>query len=290
MFIFSKIIKYSSSAFIIGSTCLALSGCINKQPDEFSRISALQANVSSINAIRQNALQETAGSLGAQAGLAWRSKQLNQIIKANSHELDRVFNFNGMLLDKNILPPVLTEGRNTLNLSNNETIRLSDHDYQIVSPARFVTAAPTWRDYLLMSYKKPETPSNSYLPKNKEELKVWNKYLALGWNSGVNQAANIFAANLARLQRDFNGIILYRKLYAQHMVSAPFVSQADLGVTGDRNSIHINDRILRITAVSELDTNSKHWQPVLTETPIPNDKSNQIEDKLRLKHLVEKLR
>ncbi|OGT07401.1 MAG: hypothetical protein A2X78_01005 [Gammaproteobacteria bacterium GWE2_37_16] len=271
-----------------------LTGCANKQPDEFSRISAFRSGAGdNINGIRRTVLQETAGGLGAQAGLAWRSRQLNQIIKDNSRTLDQIFNFNAMLLDNNVLPPVLVEGRNTLNLANNETIRLSDHDYQIIFSARFVTASPSWRDYLWLNYKKPEPPNTSLLPKNKQELKVWNTYLALGWNNGVQQASEIFAANLGRLKRDFGGMVLYRKLYAQNIVSAPFVSQADLGVTGDRNAIRINDRVLRITAISELDPNSKHWKPVLTEeqyvTPSEQD-VNKVESDLRLKHLLEKLK
>ena len=115
-----------------------------------------------------------------------------------------------------------------------------------------------------MSYKKPEIPNNTLLPRGEDEVKVWNKYLRLGWLNGLDQCYEIFEANMNRLHRDFEGIILYRKLYAQRLVTKPYVSAADLGVTGGGNAMRVNDRILRITATSELDPNSKHWKPVLS--------------------------
>ena len=57
-------------------------------------------------------------------------------------------------------------------------------------------------------------------------------------------------------------MVLYRKMLAQDMVSAPFVAKADLGVTGDAKEMRIDDRILRITAHSQLQTDSSKWQPI----------------------------
>ena len=50
-----------------------------------------------------------------------------------------------------------------------------------------------------------------------------------------------------------------------NMVSPPFVSHTDLGVTGDENEIHIDDRVLRITALPGLNTNSKEWRAPVTK-------------------------
>jgi len=54
--------------------------------------------------------------------------------------------------------------------------------------------------------------------------------------------------------------VLYHKLYAQNMVSAPFVAQADLGVTGDDREMRVNDRVLRITDTSRLNVDSHSWK------------------------------
>lgn len=224
---------------------------------------------SGISSIRLQALQETAMSIGAQGGLAWRAKQINCTLDRNSQNLDEVFDFNLMLLPHNILPPVLVEGRGLLDLDDNQTIRISDRTYQILSQARFVTTAPNWRDYLWQSYETPQIPFGSLLPQNCAEKEVWKTYSALGWAQGITQANQIYGTSLNRLKRDFTGMIRYRVLLSQNMVSAPFVSHVDLGITGSCSDMRINDQVLRITALPCLQTNSRCWHP----NPVCGDQS-----------------
>jgi len=217
-----------------------------------------------INKIRLEALKETATGLGAKGGLAWRSNIINKtLIKDQSH-LDSIFNFNQLLLQHNVLPPVLVESSNNLNLDNDKAIRLNSKTYRIIKQARFVTAPPTWRTYLTMNYLPPSVPDSTLLPKTKEEASAWNEFLTQGWEQGISQANDIFRSNLDRLQRDVLGMILYKKLLAQHMVSAPFVANTNLGVTGDKDEMHINDQVLRITSESKLMTDSSKWTPVFS--------------------------
>lgn len=262
--------------FFTLSLLLLTVGCSSsKSNNELSSIAALKStDATKIGAIRLDSLKQVARGLGAQAGLSWRSRQLNLILNAQKRTLDQIFNFNYLILNQNILPPILSEGRNILNLADEFTIRVSDHEFQITQPPRFITVPPNWRNYIWMGYKKPETPNSTLLPQNAAERKVWNDYIQIGWNEGIIQADQIFAANLARLQRDYEGMILYRKLLAKHMVTPPYVSQADLGVTGDGNNIHINDRVLRITSIPQLQTDTKNWQPVVTT------KSKRLQDLL----------
>lgn len=217
------------------------------------------------NRIREMAIQETALSLGAQAGLAWRAKFIDEELTQEARTLDAVFDFNALTLSHNILPPVLLEGRNTFNLADEHSIRVSDRTYKIAKQARFITTPPNWRQYLWMDYKKPDRPNITLLPKSKEEKEAWMGCIRKGWKDGVEQANIILEENVARLKEDFGGMILYRKLLAMNMVSAPFVSQADLGVTGDANQIHIDDRVLRIAALPALNTNSKAWRATVNK-------------------------
>ncbi len=229
----------------------------------YVKVGEFPASTDSINPVRWQALYETAMSLGATGALAWRSEQINASLDKNVTELNQVFDFNQLLLNDNVLPPVLVESDNSLNLASDDAIRLSAKTYRIASPARFVTAAPSWRYFLWMDYRKPGIPDRTLLPKNQGEAVVWNRFIKEGWQNGVQQANAIFASNLNRLRRDYNGMVLYRKLLAQGMVSAPFVAKADLGVTGDSKEMHIDDRVLRITAHSQLQTDSSKWQPIL---------------------------
>jgi len=219
----------------------------------------------SMSKMRSEALQEIALSTGAQAGLAWRSEQINNTLEQNAASLDRVFNFNLMLLDHNVVPPVLVEAEDTLKQSDPTSIRISDRTYQIVSQAHFATTPPNWHNYLWMNYTKPEKPMPGFLPKSKEEQIVWRKYSAIGWQNGIDQANTIYAENLSRLKRDYTGMARYRYLLSQGMVSKPYVATTSLGVTGDDSNLRINDQILRITALPQMQTNPRKWKPIFTD-------------------------
>lgn len=179
--------------------------------------------------------------------------------------LSNVFNFNPLMLEHSVLPPVLIQADNTLSLSAPDSLRISDKTYRIAKQAAFVTTPPTWRNYLWMVFKTPELPNKTLLPRTPQEERLWKKYIAIGWHKGIAQANQIFNVNLAQLKRDYEGMLLYRDLLAKHMISAPFVAKTNLGVTGDGNGININDQVLRITAAPQLQTDSKEWQPVLVK-------------------------
>ncbi len=209
--------------------------------------------------IREMALKETALSLGAQSGLAWRSKIIDEQLTKQARNLDTIYDFNSLVLEHNILPPVLLEGRNTSNMADTQTIRVSDRTYKVFKQARFITTPPTWRQYLWLDYTKPEYPNSTLLPKTKDEKQLWCIYTEKGWKNGVDQANTILEENIARIKEDFGGMIRYRKLLAMNMISPPYISHTNLGVTGNGAEIHIDDRVLRITALPALNTNSSEW-------------------------------
>lgn len=218
-----------------------------------------------ISRIREMALKETALSIGAQSGLAMRAKKINKALTRNARHLDQVYDFTALILEHNVMPPVLLSGRNTVNLADAQTIRVSDRTYKVSKQAHFISVPPTWRQYIWMDYKKPEVPHLSLLPKTKDERRLWRKFVEQGWNNGIEQANNILEERLARLQEDFLGMIRYRKLLAMNMVSPPYVANTDLGVTGDANEIHIDDRVLRITALPALNVNAKEWRAAVAK-------------------------
>lgn len=220
-----------------------------------------------VNAMREEALKEVAVSLGAQSGLHWRSEQINSSLTEKGKTLDSTYNFGRLLLPHNVLPPVLTEAHQTLNLDGPDVIRLADVTYEIESQAKFVTTVPTWRDYLWMDYPKPGKPNSGILPHNSKEIDMWRKFAEEGWNKGVDQANQIYSDNLSRLERDYTGMALYRTLRSQNIVSAPFVSRTELGVTGGGENMNVNDQVLRITALPALEPNSGRWQPALITRP-----------------------
>lgn len=215
--------------------------------------------------LRGRALQESAMTIGAQAGLAWASERVNCGLNTDKKYLETIFNFNSMMLSHGVLPPVLEEGNYSLNLADPNTIRVADKTYKIVQQARFATTPPNWREYLYMTYTKPCLPDKSLLPRTDEEQAVWRKGIHCGWDKGVQQAYNIFHQNLSRLKRDFNGMLLYRKLLQEKMISQPFVARTELGITGNGNDMRINDQVLRIVELPKLQTNSRNWRAIVVK-------------------------
>lgn len=224
---------------------------------------ALTLQRSKIGKLRQTALRDTAMSIGARSGLAWQAKRVDNYLEENRIALDQIYNFDILLMHHNVLPPILSEGHNTVHIADKRTIRIADRMYKIEQQARFVSAPPHWRDYLYLNFKAPEPPDASMLPRTRAEAKIWRHFVAKGWREGIQQANTIFANSVARLTAQFQGMLLYRKLLALHMVSPPFVAKTELGVIGGGDELTINDQVLRITALPQLQANSKKWQPAV---------------------------
>lgn len=221
---------------------------------------------SQVSEIRLKALEDTAMSLGAQGGLSSGSKEIDEGLAKDAKMLETIYNFNGMMLSHGVIPPVLVQGDNSLNLDDPDTIRIADKTYKIVKQARFVTTPPNWREYLWLSFDKPTMPAAVLLPRNYDERKRWSRAIKLGWEKGMQQAYSIFQQNLALLKRDYQGMILYRKLLKENMITSPYVSTTELGITGNGDDMRINDQVLRITTHPQLQTDSRNWRPIVVKS------------------------
>lgn len=281
------------AAFIIGglSALIALSGCTSTKKSPYvgntETLEGLQAmgragrvDVTETQSnIRVLAIKETAFSIGAQAGLAYRAKDINKYLTRHARRLDKVYDFENLMLENNVIPPVLSEGHNLLNLANPNAIRVANTSYKIDQQARFLTTPPTWRQYIWLDYKLPERPNATVLPRDNIEREAWDKYTHEGWQKGMEQADSIFSDNLARLKHDFTGIVLYRKLLAMNMVSPPYVTHTELGITGDTESMRVDDRVLRIVALPQLNVKGKEWRASVTRL---NDRLKKYQDMEKL--------
>lgn len=216
--------------------------------------------------IRKDAIREAALSYGARAGLSRRIFQIRQELEFRARYLDKVFDFSELLISAPsgllIEPPVITSGDNAMIIeASGQQAAVSDRIYNIISNARIVSAPRTWRFYLYREWGNIEPPPDILLPENDEERAIWKKLTTQGWEYGIQQANDIFEADLSRLVADFNGMVRYRMLLAQGMVSAPYALQVDRGITGGPNEMRIGDRAVEITGVPQLITGSEEWQP-----------------------------
>ena len=216
--------------------------------------------------IRMDALKEAAISFGARGGLAWRSFYIRNELDTRARYLDKVFDFRQLLIPAPsgllIEPPIISESMNNMLIeADGQTAAVSDRMYNIINNAQIVSAPRNWRTYLERDWGVVEPPPDILLPEDAEERAIWKEFVERGWEEGVRQANDIFADDLSILVADFEGMIRYRTMLAQNMVSQPYALQVDRGVTGGGDEMRVGDRAIQITGVPELITGSDQWKP-----------------------------
>lgn len=216
--------------------------------------------------IRKEALKEAALSYGARGGLASRTYDISHQLKKRESYMDKIYDFRQLLIAApsglQIEPPIISESLDALLIENDgQTAAVSDTIYNINKNVKIVSAARNWRQYLERQWGEVEEPPEILRPVNAVERALWRELVEKGWAEGTIQADEIFEQDLASLNADFSGMVRYRKLLAQSMVSPPFAQQLDRGVTGDGNTMRIGDRAVSITDAPKLISGSNTWRP-----------------------------
>jgi defect-in-organelle-trafficking protein DotC len=218
--------------------------------------------------VRAQAIQAAAAAYGSQAGNRYRASEIQKMLAARSSQYDRTFDFSAVMLEQGFLPPVITEGRDAYNQPNSFEARAADRIFKIELPARIVAAPPRWQEYLLAFPAAGAALDRSVLPSSTEEKRLWDEWASRGWEQGVALADMNFESNLGRLRRDFEGMLRFKMLYQQGLVSRPMLARTILGVTGGGNEMAIGDRIIRVSATASLNPKSKEWASPMPITHI----------------------
>jgi len=216
--------------------------------------------------IRAEALREGAISFGARSGLAWRTYEIRKQLNSKARYMDKVYNFGHLLIPAPsgflIEPPIISESLNAMLIEGDGLqAAVTDKIYSIVDNATIVSTPRSWREYLEREWGDTAPPPDILRPENDEERELWERLVTIGWQEGVNQANEIFQDDLNLLNAEFTGMVRYRTLLAQNMVSPPHALQVDRGVTGTGDQMRIGDRAVQITGIPELITGSQSWQP-----------------------------
>lgn len=216
--------------------------------------------------IRGDAMREAALSFGARGGLAWQTFYIRQEMDSRGSYMDKVFDFRHLLIGAPsgllIEPPTISESQNALIIDNGGlSAAVADRVYDINVNARIVAASRDWRNYMERDWGAVTPPPDILRPATGEERKAWIEWVNEGWDQGVDQANLIFEADLAQLQTDYQGMVRYRILLAQGMVSQPFALQTDRGITGGGATMRVGDRAIELTGLPELIAEGQRWQP-----------------------------
>ena len=196
--------------------------------------------------IRDKALKQAAGTMAFQKAVRHGYGLLRETCEKRALVFDHIFNFRQLLLEGRVLPPVIRWMGPATSLKSGDNAKSVEATYRIESPARIVSRAPTWRDYLMADFAALE-PQQGYLPENGHEEDIWKEGVDLGWKEGLEQARQLFELNMARLVADYRGMLRFHLLAQRGMVSMPRLSEGKLGLKVGKRTLAINETVFRIT-------------------------------------------
>ena len=199
--------------------------------------------------------------------MAGRSFALNEMLRRYQPQIDGAYDFRSLVLPVGtaqtlMRPPIVSAAQMAFALGDGgQVARETSCIYQITREAQLASTPPNWRTYLVRVWSNPRRPTDGVLPRTKQEVAYWNKWVAEGWASGEKQAVDIFLADLGRLEHDMVGMARYRVLLRAGLVEQPRVAFQNAAVQGGRDSLHIGDQTVRITDQPGLQGNPRHWEP-----------------------------
>lgn len=218
-----------------------------------------------LTAIRSNGLREAAQSYGSQMGYARRAWEILGRLENRSSDLSTVFDFNRVVSVAPVgagvvIPPVVSRSMNAfLTDAQGREASVADEYLTIVRPGRLAPVVPTWRDYLVFGAAEPDTPPNALLPDGRLEQDRFREWFNEGWSEGVQLADSEFQSRVDRLNRDFTGMLQYRRLVSQGMMDRMVLADADFGVTIDGAEMRIGSRAVRIVSDAQFQGNPQRW-------------------------------
>lgn len=235
---------------------------------EFSRQTRRGNYETSVDEERYDLLREAAVSYSAQAGYQHRVWEVMRQLEADSGKLSRSFDFNRVAYSAPretgyILPPVVSRATAAINVDESgQSAVAADEFYRLEIPGRIVTIIPTWRDYLIIPLEEASEPDDDFLPQNKEEKQVFNRFAAEGWQAGVEQADEALSLNFARLRRDYLGMVEYRRMVQAGLVNELVLRSSERRSAGEGDELFIGERRVRIVNAATFVRDPSQWKPL----------------------------
>ena len=215
---------------------------------------------------RRSAMRAAALGFGAQAGLARRGWEIGAMLERHERALSAVYRFRDLMLNESgftVMPPVLARTDRAFRLDRDGAQAASARRVlRIVAPERIVSAAPQWRDFLVRDWPEARLPAALLFPRDAAETRLWRRWLRQGWKQGAALADDIFAADLERLNRVFEGLVLWRRANLALMVSAPSVETERTAVSGHGRLVRIDEAAVRLDAPARFELRAGRWKPL----------------------------
>jgi len=198
-------------------------------------------------ALRPQVQKDAAMSAAIKAGTRWRYERiLEEAVKPYEPELDALFNFSPLLITEGAVtasPPVVARAGAALRITADGKVNVQKGSYKFMRSAAIVTRTPTWRDYLYFDPGPTDEIHISILPADGQEASRWRLWVNEGWELGVEQAEALFSSNVARLVRDYKGMLTYYGLWSVGMIEKPVIKETRTGTVIEAKEV-IYDRSL----------------------------------------------
>lgn len=218
--------------------------------------------------LRRDSLREVALSYGAQLGNARRTWEIEKLLERRAAQLSDIYDFHRVVITAPrdagvIIPPVVARSKDAYETKGGDEASAANEYLKIVAPGRLSPVVPTWRNWLLMPQANPEAPPRAALPKDSAERDFFMNALEEGWKEGYEQADMTLEERTNSLDRDYRGMLEYRRLVSLGMMKEMAVVGANFGVTGGGDTMRIGERTVRIVGAAGFNTNQKTWRPVV---------------------------
>ena len=213
---------------------------------------------------RRAAMRAAALAFGSQAGLARRGWEIAGLLERHAGRLSAVYRFRALTLRSHgftVMPPVLGETARAFRLGRDGTrAATASRVLRILEPERIVSAAPHWRDFLLRAWPEPAPPAPVLFPRDAEEAALWRGWIRKGWARGTALAEDVFAADLDRLNRAFEGLVRWRHAHLARMVTAPVLRAERAAVSGNGRLMRIGETVAALGESARFDLRPEEWR------------------------------
>ncbi|MDR2820404.1 MAG: type IV secretory system conjugative DNA transfer family protein [Desulfovibrio sp.] len=247
------------------------------EPGELAKLLEMKGPGSEKNTavtlMRPMAIREAAQLVTIQTAIAYRYKQLLAATEGYSAIMDAAFDFSPLVMTHGealIMPPLLTRAGASMRIEEPDTATASETSYELLAPAAYISTVPNWREFLMAdAFPAPEKPNPAVMPKDDKERAIWRAAVREAWAQGLAEADQLYADNVARMTRQYRGVMLYHLLTAQHLLNRVNTASADLGLKISGNKLNIGQKVYRITAPSSFTvppTSVAPAKPVSTPT------------------------
>ena len=209
-------------------------------------------------------------AFGAQAGLARRGWDIALMLERHGSRLSAIYRFGDLMLHEDgftVMPPVLAATDRAFRLDREGSrAAAARRVVRIVAPERIVGAVPHWRDFLVRDWPAAAPPAAILFPADEAEAARWRRWLREGWARGTALADDIFADDLQRLDRAFEGLVQWRRANLAGMVSAPALESERVAVSGHGRLVRIDETRARLDRAARFELRPGQWKALPQES------------------------